>query len=146
MVDEYQLHRGHCPCCGITTCGVLPKGVPTKPCGPRLAAFRGLLMGHFRQSKRRAASFLEDLLNAPCSAAWTVKIQNQVSETLAVPYQQFREELSKQNQRFAEESPTKQNQAKAWLWGAIAPMFAVFGIFLSSTFSVSSSAGLTELL
>ncbi len=65
IVIEYQQHRIHCPCCGITTCGELPLGIPTGQCGPRLAAFIGLLMGHFRQSKRRTAMFLEDLLNVP---------------------------------------------------------------------------------
>lgn len=131
VVTEYQLHRGRCRCCGITTCGTLPEGVPSGQCGPRLAAFTGLLMGHFRQSKRRASLFLEDLLNIPCSAAWTVKIQNLVSEALAAPYEQLREELSKQKQLFVDESPTKQKNTKAWLWVAVAPMFAVFGIFLN---------------
>jgi transposase len=131
VVTEYQLHRGHCRGCGITTCGQLPEGVPSGQCGPRLAAFTGLLMGHFRQSKRRTSLFLEDLLNIPCSAAWTVKIQNLVSEALAAAYEQLREELSKQKQLFVDESPTKQKNAKAWLWVAVAPLFAVFGIFLN---------------
>ena len=73
LVDEYQLLRGHCVCCGSTTQASLPAGVPTAQCGPQLAAFTGLLMGHFRQSKRRASMFLEDLLNIPCSPAWKVK-------------------------------------------------------------------------
>ena len=46
IVTEYQQHRMACPCCGITSCGELPPGVPTGQCGPRLAAFIGLLMGH----------------------------------------------------------------------------------------------------
>ena len=131
IVTEYQRHRGHCCGCGITTCGELPTGVPTGQCGPRLAAFTGLLMGHFRQSKRRASMFLQDLLNIPCSAAWTVKIQNMVSDALDTPYEQLRGELSKQPQLFVDESPTKQKTHKAWLWVAVAPMFAVFGIFLN---------------
>lgn len=130
-VTEYQQHRLHCPCCGITTCGQLPEGVPSGQCGPRLAAFTGLLMGHFRQSKRRTSLFLEDLLNIPCSAGWTVKIQNLVNDALLAPYQQLRGELSKQKQLFVDESPTKQKREKAWLWVAVAPMFAVFGIFMN---------------
>lgn len=130
-VTEYQLHRGRCRCCGITTCGALPEGVPSGQCGPRLAAFTGLLMGHFRQSKRRASLFLEDLLNIPCSAAWTVKIQGLVSEAIVAPYEQLRQELSKQKQLFVDESPTKQKNVKAWLWVAVAPLFTVFGIFLN---------------
>jgi hypothetical protein len=129
IVDEYQLFRGHCPCCGITTQAELPAGVPTGQCGPRLAAFTGLLMGHFRQSKRRASMFLGDLLNIPCSPAWTVKIQTLVSEAIAAPYRQLRGELENQRQLFVDESPTKENKAKAWLWVAVAETFAVFGIF-----------------
>ena len=131
IVTEYQKHRLHCPGCGITTCGELPSGVPSGQCGPRLAAFTGLLMGHFRQSKRRTAMFLEDLLNVPCSASWTVKIQSIVSDSLATPYEQLRCELSKQKQLFVDESPTKEKNTKAWLWVAVAPMFTVFGIFLN---------------
>ena len=131
IVTEYQQHRLTCKCCGIQTCAPLPKDVPTGQCGPRLAAFTGLLMGHFRQSKRRAASFLGDLLNVPCSPAWTVKIQNRVSDALAQPYEELRSELQNQKQLFVDESPTKQNKSKAWLWVAVAPWFAVFGIFLT---------------
>ena len=129
LVDEYQLFRGHCACCGITTMAELPAGVPTGQCGPRLAAFTGLLMGHFRQSKRRTSSFLGDLLNIPCSPAWTVKIQNLVSQAVAVPYEELRSKLTEQTQLYVDESPTKEKQQKAWLWVAVAPMFAVFGIF-----------------
>lgn len=131
IVTEYQQHRGHCVRCGITTCGELPEGVPTGQCGPRLAAFVGLLMGHFRQSKRRTSMFLEDLLNIPCSAGWTVKIGQIVSRALAAPYEQLRGELCKQPQLFVDESPTKQKHDKAWLWVAVAAKFAVFGIFLN---------------
>lgn len=129
IINEYQLFRGNCPCCGITTQADLPPGVPTGQCGPRLAAFTGLLMGHFRQSKRRASAFLGDLLNIPCSPAWTVKIQNLVSDAVAVPYQELRNQLTNQKQLFVDESPTKEKRQKAWLWVAVAPMFAVFGIF-----------------
>ena len=74
VITEYQRHRLTCPGCGTTTCAALPAGVPTGQFGARLLAFTALLMGHFRQSKRRAAFFLSDLLNMPCCAASTVKI------------------------------------------------------------------------
>lgn len=116
-------------CCDISTSATLPDNVPTGQCGPRLAAFTGLLMGHFRQSKRRAAAFLSDLLTIPCSPAWTVKIQTHVSEALAEPYEELRGQLSEQPQLFVDESPTKENKQKAWLWVAVAPLITVFGIF-----------------
>jgi transposase len=130
-VTEYRLHRLTCPGCGATTCGTLPADVPTGQSGPRLTAFVGLLMGHFRQSKRRAALFLQDLLGFPCCPATTVKMQNQVSAALAEPYEELRRQLAHEPQLNMDETPTKQANAKAWLWTAVAPLFAVFAIFSS---------------
>ncbi len=120
IVTEYQLHRLACPWCGITTCASLPAGVPNGQSGPRLVAFTGLLMGHFRQSKRRAALFLQDLLKMPCCPSLTVKMQNQVAAALQAPYEQLKDELGNQGQLFMDESPTKQANQKAWLWTAVA--------------------------
>ena len=131
IVTEYQQHRLTCPCCGITTCASLPAGVPNSQSGPRLVAFTGLLMGHFRQSKRRASLFLQDLLKMPCCPSLTVKMQNQVAAAIQIPYEQLKGELGSQDQLFMDESPTKQANQKAWLWTAVAPLFAVFAIFSS---------------
>ena len=131
VIIEYQRHRLTCNGCGTTTCAALPAGVPTGQFGARLLAFTGLLMGHFRQSKRRAALFLSDLLNMPCCAAATVKMQNRVSEALAQPYENLKAQLANESQLFMDESPTKQANQKAWLWTAVASTFAVFAIFAS---------------
>ena len=50
--------------------------------GPRLVALVALLMAYFRQSKRCTALFLETILGQPCSAAWTVKLQEQATVAL----------------------------------------------------------------
>lgn len=129
QVTEYQQHRLRCSCCGESTCAELPPGVPRGQSGPRLIAFAGLLMGHFRQSKRRAAYFLQDLMKLPCCPALMVKMQNQVAAALEQPYEELQQALGQQRQLFMDESPTKQANQKAWLWTAVAPLFAVFAIF-----------------
>ena len=73
--------------------------------------------------------FLGDLLNIPCCPAWTVKIQNLVSQAIKEPYQELRGELDSQKQLFVDESPTQEKREKAWLWVAVASTFTVFGIF-----------------
>jgi transposase len=128
IITEYQRHRLRCTC-GASTCGALPEGAPTGQYGPRLAAFCGLLVGHYRQSRRLACRFLEDLLNVPCSSGWIIKIQNQVGKALEVPHQELRAALEEQPQLFVDESPTKQGKRNAWLWVAVAPLFTVFAIF-----------------
>jgi transposase len=130
-VTEYQQHRLDCPCCGETTCASLPGGVPIGQSGPRLVAFVGLLMGHFRQSKRRAAFFLQDFLGMPCCPALTVKMQNQVAAALEQPYEELKQALADEKQLNMDESPTKQGNQKAWLWTAVAAKIAVFAIFSS---------------
>jgi len=130
-VSEYQRHRLRCGDCGETTCAELPAGVPQGQSGPRLIAFSGLLMAYFRQSKRRTALFLEALLNQPCCAALTVKMQQQVTRALRPPYEELIEQLPTQSQLGMDESPTKEGTSKAWLWTAVASTFTVFGVRLS---------------
>ncbi len=67
IVTEYQQHRLICRGCGESTCVELPDGVPRSTAGPRLVSLITMLMGCFRQSKRRMAMFLEQFFGQPCS-------------------------------------------------------------------------------
>jgi hypothetical protein len=58
-------------------------------------------------------------------------MQNQVAAAIEAPYEQLKDQLGNQDQLFMDESPTKQANKKAWLWTAVAPLFAVFAIFSS---------------
>jgi transposase len=126
-VTEYQLHRLKCHC-GATTCAELPVGVPRGQSGPRLMAFTALLMAFYRQSKRRTAEFLSTLLGQPCCPALTVKIQNQVTAALRPSYEALAAELPMQEQLSIDETPTKEENGKAWLWTFVARMFTVFAV------------------
>ena len=141
LVTEYQLHRLLCVTCGITTCAELPPGVPTGQAGPQLIALVALLMGSFRQSKRRVALFLEQVLGQPCSPGWVVKLQNQATAALRPPYQEVAAQLPNQDTLAIDESPTKEGPAKAWLWTCVASQFTVFALRTTRAATV-----LTELL
>ena len=127
VVTEYQRHRLTCGC-GATTRAGLPPGVPVGQSGPRLVAFTGLLMAYFRQSKRRAALFLEALLGQPCCAASAVKMQHQATAALRPTYDALVAQLPTQPHLGIDESPTKQAASKAWLWTFVAKWFTVFGV------------------
>jgi len=126
LVTEYQLHRLSCPGCRATTCGQLPPGVPASQAGPRLVALTALLMGCFRQSKRRVALFLEQVLGQPCSPGWVVKLQKQATAALHAPYDQLAKQLPTEGQLGIDETPTKEGPAKAWRF--VATTFTVFAI------------------
>jgi transposase len=127
-VTEYQRHRLACPCCGETTCAELPAGVPQGQSGPRLMAFTALLMAYYRQSKRRTAEFLSTLLDQPCCPALTVKMQTRVTAALRPSYEALAAELPTQDHLNADETPTKEQNGKAWLWTFVARMFTVFAV------------------
>ena len=127
-VTEYQRHRLTCPCCGETSCADLPPGVPHGHSGPHLMAFTAMLMAYFRQSKRRTAEFLGTLLGQPCCPALTVKIQNQVTEALRPSYEEVAAKLPTQKHLNIDETPTKEENGKAWLWTFVAKLFTVFAV------------------
>jgi transposase len=125
LVTEYQQHRLVCSC-GCSTCGELPQGVPTGQAGPRLVAFTALLMACFRQSKRRAAQFLGMILNQPASAGWMVLLQNRAAKAVKPVYDELASQLASQTMMNIDESPTKEGQAKAWVWTFVAATFTFF--------------------
>ena len=145
IITEYQRHRLTCPGCGATTCAELPVGIPQGQSGPRLMALTTLLMAFYRQSKRRTADFLTALLGQPCCPALTVKIQNQVTAALRPSYEEVAAALPAQEHLNIDETATKEENGKAWLWTFVARLFTVFavratreatalGVFLGETF------------
>ena len=128
QVTEYQQHRLICPCCGETTCAELPPGVPQGQSGPRLMAFTALLMAYYRQSKRRTAAFLSTLLGQPCCAALTVKMQTVVTAAARPAYEELAAKLPSEEHINADETPTKEENEKAWLWTFVARLFTVFTV------------------
>jgi transposase len=128
QVTEYRLHRLTCSGCRASTCGALPTGVPAGQAGPRLVALAALLMGCFKQSKRRVALFLEQILHQPCSPGWVVKLQQQATTALAPAYQELAKQLPTEAVLGIDESPTKEAQAKSWLWTFVADTYTLFAL------------------
>lgn len=128
LVIEYERHRLTCPCCSTSTCGELPAGVPRGQAGPGLVALAALLMGCFKQSKRRVALFLEQVLNQPCSPGWVVTLQNLATEALAPAYEDLAGRLPTEPVLGIDESPTKEAGAKGWLWTFVADSYTFFAL------------------
>jgi transposase len=128
LVTEYQLHRLICPCCQQSTCAELPPGVPHSQAGPRLVALTALLMGCFKQSKRRVALFLEQVLNQPCSSGWVVKLQDQATAALTQAYEELAAQLPTEPVLGIDESPTKEARVKSWLWTFVAGSYTLFAL------------------
>jgi transposase len=106
-VTEYQRHRLTCIHRGDLT---------------------ALPMARFKQSKRRVALFLEQVLNQPCSPGWVVKPQNQATVALTPVYHELAAQLSAEAVPGIDESPTKEARMKSWLWTFVAGAYTVFAL------------------
>ena len=91
-------------------------------------ALTALLMAFYRQSKRRTAEFLRTLLGQPCCPALAVRIQNQVTTALRPSYAALAAQLPGEEQLNIDETATKQENGKAWLWTFVARRFTVFAV------------------
>ena len=131
IVTEYQRQRLTCICCGVSTCAELPSGVPAGQSGPRLIALATLMMAYFRLSKRRTSAFFTMLLNQPCSVGHIVNMQNLGTSALRPCFHELVDALPQEANLNIDESPTKQQTHKAWLWTLVATTFTVFGLRLS---------------
>jgi transposase len=87
-----------------------------------------LLMGCFKQSKRRVALFLEQVLNQPCSPGWVVKLQTQATAALTPAYDELAAQLPTERVLGIDESPTKEARLKSWLWTFVASSYTVFAL------------------
>ncbi|MBL8827542.1 MAG: IS66 family transposase [Planctomycetaceae bacterium] len=128
FVTEYQRHRLTCHGFGTATCGQLPRGVTQGQAGLRLIALTALRMGCFKQSKRRVALLLEQVLNQPCSPGWVVKLQAQATLSLTPAYEELSRQLPAADVLGIDESPTKQARTKSWLWVFVADAYTVFAL------------------
>lgn len=85
-------------------------------------------MGCFKQSKRRVALFLEQVLNQPCSPGWVVKLQDQATAALRPAYDEAAARLPSEPVLGIDESPTKQGPDRGWLWTFVADKFTLFAL------------------
>lgn len=135
-ITEYQRHRLRCSCCGVTTCGTLPEGVPSGMTGPRLTALVGLLMALFRQSKRRVSLFCETALGISVSPGLVIKLQNLVTESTQPAYDELVQSLPEQPAVNVDETPTRQQNRNAWIWTIVSQSGTVFAVRLTKAATV----------
>jgi transposase len=131
VVDEYRLHRLHCPRCRTSTCAALPPGVPTGAFGPRLRAILSVLAGGYRLGKRPIRQLVFDLLGLTISTGMIARLERQGAAELAAPVEELRQYVRDAGSAHIDETSWWQGQDKAWLWGAVTSLVTVFTIATS---------------
>lgn len=125
-VDEYQLHSLLCEQCGISTRATLPVGVPTGGFGPRLQAMVSLCSGDYRMSKRETERLVEDFFTIPIALGSISNLEQSTSEAIAAPVEQVAAAIAEVPIVHADETGWYERSRRAWLWGAVGGLIALF--------------------
>jgi transposase len=131
VVDEYRLHRLHCPRCRTSTCAALPSGVPTGAFGPRLRAILSVLAGGYRLGKRPIRQLVFDLWGLTISTGMIARLERQGAAELVAPVEELRQYVRDAGSAHIDETSWWQGPDKAWLWGAVTRLVTVFTIATS---------------
>lgn len=126
-VTEYQQQRLTCGLCGITTCGELPKGVPTTGYGPRLTSIVALCSGAYRMSKRMIAHFSHEVWGISLSIGEVCALEQIVTRAGQEPVDDVHDWV-RWSDTNVDETRWREQQRRAYLWTVVTPQASVYAI------------------
>lgn len=128
-VKEYRIACLRCPKCSGLTRKPLPEG--GKSFGPRLSALAGVLIGHYRMSRRSVTDLLGRLLDVPApSLGSTEACTQETSAALEAAYGEVLAEVRASWWACVDETPWKLRGRKMRLWVGAAGRATAFHIGL----------------
>ena len=128
IVVEYQLQRLQCRCCGHTTRGKLPSGVPPGRFGPRVISLATILGGMCRLSHRLTATVFTNVFHLPLSTGVISKLRARGRKSLDGAWREIVEKVRSSRRLHADETRWSQSGEKAWLWTATCEKATLFFI------------------
>jgi transposase len=129
-VTEHRAHTLRCPdpSCGAKTSAVLPLSVSQHGFGPRLTAVIGFLSGRCRLSKRQTVEFADEVFGVPISVGGVCSVEQDVSATLAAPYEEVANAVRAAPIVNADESGWREEKKLAWLWVGVSSVAIIFRV------------------
>lgn len=116
-ITEYRMHNVVCGDCRVQ--GYF---------GPRLTALIAYLTVVCRVPRRLVRDLLNSVLGITLSLGSTQKAWEETSAAVAPPYQELEQALPQQPVLNVDETGSRTNGEKRWLWALVAPCFAFFTI------------------
>jgi transposase len=124
-VTEYQMHSVVCAGCGKLTQAPLPPGVAGQ-LGSQLTALVAYMTVICRVPRRLVQNFLEGVLEIPVSLGSTQKAWEETSTAVVEPYRELEQALPQQAVLHGDETSSRTNGDKRWLWVLVAQTFVFY--------------------
>ena len=131
QVDEYRLYSGRCACCGKAHKGVLPVGVPRGQLGPRALSLVGVLGTRYHLTQRKIGNLLDQLMGLRFSVGAISQAHGKVAGALKAPVAEAAASLGQAPALWMDETHYPREGAGNWVWAAVQPLLAVFGVYPS---------------
>lgn len=126
-VTEYVRPVRACTGCGARVYAPLPEDAPAHVFGPGVLALVAILTGVLNVSKRKAQMIMNEVFTVPMSLGGLSNCEEQLSDSLATPYDEVAEYVREQEIAHADETGWRRgNRIKGWLWTLGCATAAVF--------------------
>lgn len=131
VLTEHQAIACPCARCGHVSEGRIPASILRSVCGPRLSAAMGYLSACALVSRRGVEAICSCMLGLELSLGSVLAREKELSEALAGPYEQIKQEVQQAPVKYVDETGWK--RAAAWLWVAATARAVVFLCSLART-------------
>ena len=127
VVTEYQYPQQQCPCCRRGTRAEL-RPEHERETGERLTAAIGYLIAARKMTRRDVQALLRDLPGVDISVGSVQKAWEETSDSLQTPYEEVAQALPTQPVINSDETGSRTNGEKRWVWVLCAQWFVFFHI------------------
>ena len=127
VVSEYQYPKLKCPCCQKgTRAPLLPEHLQMT--GERLTAVISYLMAVLKMTRRDTQTLLKDLWGVDISVGSVRKGWEETAGAVQAPYEELAEALPTEPVVNGDETGSRTNGDKRWVWVMCTPWFVLFHI------------------
>jgi transposase len=129
IVTEYRRPFYWCPSCQAFHQAPLPNGVVEGQLfGQRLVALTAMMKGALHTSYRCLQAFFADALDIEVSTGHFARTVARVSEALAAPYEELKEQVPSEPVLHVDETGFKENGKKRWIWVFACQVWSFFAV------------------
>jgi transposase len=130
VVTEYQYPKLLCPCCRKGTRAEL-RSEHAHQIGERLTAVVGYLISARKMTRRDVQATLQDLCGVDISVGSVQKAWEETADAVAAPYAELEAALPSEPVLNGDETGSRTNGDKRWVWVLCSPWFVFYHIACS---------------